>query len=78
MMIPIPAAGTLVEVVGLWKAQKVAGISDVQITLNPGQNVVPLPEGNRYLGFLFARGETPGEVVEALREAHRQLRIKIR
>ncbi len=78
MMIPIPAAGTLVEVVGLWKAQKVAGISDVQITLNPGQKVVPLPEGNRYLGFLFARGETPGEVVEALREAHRQLRIEIR
>jgi hypothetical protein len=29
--------------------------------------VVPLPEGDRYLGFLFARGDSPGAVETALR-----------
>ena len=31
-----------------------------------GQRVVPLPEGDRYLGFIFARGATPGAVEAAL------------
>jgi hypothetical protein len=35
--------------------------------------VVPLPEGDRYLGFLFARGEAPAPVEAALREAHTAL-----
>jgi hypothetical protein len=39
--------------------------------------VVALPEGNRYLGFLFARGDTPAAVEQALRTAHARLRIMI-
>jgi hypothetical protein len=38
---------------------------------------VPLPEGDRYLGFMFARAETPAEAEAALREAHRRLEIVI-
>jgi hypothetical protein len=40
--------------------------------------VVPLPEGDAYLGFLFARGKTPDAVEAALREAHRRLSFDIR
>ena len=39
--------------------------------------VRPLPEGDRYLGFLFARGETPEQVERTLRTAHGQLEIVI-
>ena len=38
---------------------------------------IPLPEGSRYLGFIFARNKTPAGVESALREAHRQLIIDI-
>ena len=36
---------------------------------------MPLPEGAGYLGFIFARGETPAAVEAALREAHAALRF---
>jgi hypothetical protein len=39
--------------------------------------VVPLPEGNRYLGFIFARDATPKVVERSLREAHRRLDFDI-
>jgi len=32
--------------------------------------LVPVPEGNRYLGFIFASGDTPEAVEAALRAAH--------
>jgi hypothetical protein len=38
---------------------------------------VPLPEGDRYLGFLFAAGDDPGSVEAALREAHGLLEFVI-
>ncbi len=53
-MIPIPRAGTLVGVHGQAEARAVPGVTDIQITIAPGRNVVPVPEGNRYLGFVFA------------------------
>ena len=39
---------------------------------------MPLPEGSRYLGFIFSRATTPAEAEAALREAHRRLRFVIR
>ena len=39
------------------------------ITAHLREELVPLPEGASYLGFAFARGETPAEVEAALREA---------
>ena len=35
-----------------------------------GERVVPLPEGNRYLGFIFARGGSAETVEQALRDAY--------
>jgi biotin carboxylase len=77
MMLPIPRAGRLVAVRGADDAMAVAGIEEVAITTHPGQEVIPLPEGWQYLGFIFARGETPAAVEGALREAHARLHFDI-
>jgi hypothetical protein len=55
----------------------VPGIVEITISAHPGQTLVPLPEGSRYLGFLFARANRPEEVEAALRRAHGLLRFRI-
>ncbi|MGH2620251.1 MAG: ATP-grasp domain-containing protein [Anaerolineales bacterium] len=77
MMIPIPTAGILCEVQGVEQAQQVPGIDEIRITIPVGQAVVPLPEGSRYLGFIFARDETPERAEAALRAAHDRLKFTI-
>lgn len=77
MMIPIPRAGTLRGVNGANVARGIAGVREVSFTVNPGRRVLPLPEGNRYLGFIFAHADTPAEVEVALRAAHAALQIDI-
>lgn len=77
MMIPIPRAGVLESVGGLEAARRVSGVDDVTITIPTGQEVVPLPEGNKYLGFIFARGDSPEAVEAALRKSHHCLRFRI-
>ena len=77
MMIPIPRAGRLVAVRGKEAAEAVPGVEEVAITAHVGQELVPLPEGWQYLGFIFARGETPAAVERALREAHARLAFDI-
>jgi len=78
MMLPIPRGGVLHGVGGLEAARAVLGIEDVVITVPEGREVKPLPEGDAYLGFAFARGEEPAEVEASLRAAHARLRIDIR
>jgi biotin carboxylase len=77
MMIPIPRAGTLREVHGVDDAESVANIERVSISAHVGQQLVPLPEGSLYLGFLFARASSVAAVEAALREAHAQLQFVI-
>jgi len=77
LMIPIPRAGILRRVEGLLAAQRVPCIQELQIQIRPGHELVPLPEGASYLGFVFARGEHPERVEAALREAHACLNIVV-
>jgi hypothetical protein len=77
MMLPIPRAGFLQRVEGLDSALSVPGIEDIAITAKPAEKLLPFPEGSSYPGFIFARGTTPQEVEQALRTAHRQLRLVI-
>lgn len=77
MMIPIPRRGVLRTVHGEAEARKVEGVEDVILSIAVGQEVVPLPEGNRYLGFLFARGPDPAAVEATLRSAHGKLAFSI-
>jgi hypothetical protein len=77
MMIPIPGAGAFKGVIGLEAARAVRGVESIEITAKINYPLVPLPEGDSYLGFIFARGETPDEAEAALRAAHRELRFEI-
>lgn len=77
LMIPIPRAGTLLGVQGTSRALSIPGITDVQLTIPPGRRVAPPPEGNRYLGFVFARARRPADVERALRGARRALEVRI-
>jgi biotin carboxylase len=77
MMLPIPGSGRLVEVHGRDRALATPGVTALEISIAPGKEIQALPEGNRYLGFLFARGRTPADVERSLRQAHAELEIVI-
>jgi biotin carboxylase len=77
MMLPIPYGGMLREVRGQAEAKAVPGIVELTITAKPGDELIPLPEGTRYLGFLLARGATQEDVERSLRDAHRRLTVVI-
>lgn len=77
MMLPIPRRGKRGAVSGREEALRVPGITGIEITVAEGAEVVPLPEGDRYLGFLFARGETPANAEASLRAAFSKLDIAV-
>jgi biotin carboxylase len=78
MMLPIRAGGVLDQVEGRERALDVEGVVGLEITIAPGRPVVPLPEGDRYLGFVFARGAAPEDVEAALRRAESALEVRLR
>jgi biotin carboxylase len=77
LMIPVPASGILEGVRGIEDARKVAGVTELEITARLHDFVAAWPEGSSYLGFLFARGETPAEVEGSLREGHARLHFRL-
>ncbi len=77
MMLAVPRAGILRAVRGLEAARSVPGVVDAVVTIARGASVEPLPEGDRYLGFLFARRATPAGVETALRRGQACLSIDI-
>jgi hypothetical protein len=77
MMIPIPRRGIYKGVEGIEAARAVRGIEEIRMTAKPDQQLVPLPEGRSYLGFIFARAATSGDVEAALREAHGRLEFRV-
>ena len=77
MMIPIEEKGLLKRVEGLLEARKIAHIEKVDIVIREGHELTPLPEGNQYLGYIFASADTPEAVTDALRQAHAQLKFVV-
>jgi len=77
MMIPIPRGGILEEARGVEAARAIPDIAEVTISARLGQPIEPLPEGDRYLGFIFSRAATPERAEAALREAHARLEFRI-
>lgn len=77
MMIPIPRSGVLTGVDGTEDARHIPGVTGLEISAAIGRPIKALPEGGRYLGFIFARGETAELVEAALRSAHDALTISI-
>jgi len=77
MMIPVPTSGVLEEVSGEDAARSIPGITEITITARLHDAIEAWPEGSSYMGFLFARGNTPEEVELALRQSHQKLSFKI-
>jgi|SRR5665213_1314373 len=77
MMIPIPHAGVYRGVQGLEDARRVPGLEDILITAKEGQELLPLPEGSTYMGFLFFRAESHDLVLNGLREVHQRLTFQL-
>jgi len=77
MMIPIPKSGVFRGVQGLDEARAVAHVREVQITAKPDQQLMALPEGASYLGFVFAGALTPAAAEAAVREAHARLDFRV-
>ena len=77
MMIPIPRSGVFRHADGVTAAAAVPYIEEIQITAKQDQQLLALPEGGSYLGFIFARASTARDAEGALREAHARLRFTI-
>jgi biotin carboxylase len=76
-MLPVLRPGVLRAIHGTDVARAVPGIRDVVITARPGDVLVPLPEGHSYLGFVFAAGPDPAQVIAALRAAVSSIELDI-
>jgi len=76
-MLPVPRGGVLKDVKGVDRAEAIDGITAVEITARVGDDLVPLPEGNKYVGFLFAEADEPAAVVQALHTARGKLRLRV-
>jgi hypothetical protein len=77
MMIPVPSSGILERVEGEETARAIPGITELIITARLHDYIEAWPEGSSYLGFLFAKAETPEGVEKALRCAHAELRFTL-
>lgn len=75
LMIPTPRSGILRRIEGILGAQKIPNINAIHIAIREGHELVSLPEGASYLGFVFASADTPEQVEAALRRAHSELKI---
>ena len=77
MMMPIKQGGLLRRVEGLSEARKVIHIESVDIIIRQGNELVPLPEGNQYPGYIFARADSQQKVIAALQLAFSKLEIVV-
>jgi len=77
LMMPIQRAGILRRIEGIRAARSVPGIEDISIGIREGYELVPLPEGGSYLGFMFARAASPQAVESALRTAWAELDVVV-
>ena len=77
-MLPVPYAGIYETVDGVDSALQIPGIEEIMITAVAGESMLPLPEGNQYIGFIIARGDGFGAVESALLRSRSQLDIRLK
>jgi biotin carboxylase len=77
LMIPTPHSGVLAGVSGERQTRALPDITGMDLTMRPGNRIVAPPDGDRYLGFVYARAETPEEVESALRKAMETLEVQL-
>lgn len=74
LMIPVAIGGILTDVVGVEETRAIEGVTGIDLTIPVGTAVTPPPEGDRYLGFVFARAGDPDAVEATLRKASETIR----
>jgi phosphoribosylaminoimidazole carboxylase (NCAIR synthetase) len=77
LMVPVPETGRLRAVEGIDDVRGLEAVTAVEITAKIGSMLESLPEGGTYPGFVFAEGAQPDDVIDALREAARRLRLVV-
>jgi hypothetical protein len=77
LMIRIPRAGRLLGVDGVAEARQIQGVTGVELSVSTGSYLMPVPDGGRYLGFVFASATSPAEVETALRAADDLISVRI-
>jgi biotin carboxylase len=77
MMVPIPRSGVYRRVDGVDAARAVEHVEEIQITAKADQQLLTLPEGASYLGFIFARAPHAADAERAVRKAHARMRFTI-
>lgn len=77
LMIPIPGSGTFAGLDGVEEVRALEHVTGVEVTAPLGQKVLALPEGDRYLGFVFAAAPRRRAAEEALRRAMTVLKVRI-
>jgi biotin carboxylase len=75
LMIPITTSGILKRIEGLTEAMQTEYVRDIEIHINPGYELIPLPEGASYLGFIFAQAPEFDKTYTALKQAYSKLRF---
>ncbi|TDJ31219.1 MAG: ATP-grasp domain-containing protein, partial [Gammaproteobacteria bacterium] len=73
LMIPVTSSGILKRVEGLTEAMQIEYIKDIEIHINSGYELIPLPEGASYLGFIFAQAPDFERTYAALKKAYGKL-----
>ena len=77
LMIPIPVTGVLRGVRNLEAVRALEHVTGIEITIPVGRPVRALPEGDRYLGFVFAAGDDRQAVAADLRRAEDLLVVDV-
>lgn len=77
LMIPIPRSGRFAGVTNLSEVREIDHVTGIDLSVRPGTWVDPPPVGERYLGFVFARGEQPEEVTASLLAARETIEVVI-
>ena len=77
LMVPTPHSGTLSAIANQEETRQIEGITGMDFTITPGGRITAPPDGERYLGFVYARSETPEQVESALRKAMATLEVQL-
>ena len=77
LMVPTPGEGTVSGFAGEAETRSIEGVTGLDFTVTPGDRVVPPPEGDRYVGFVYARAPTPEQVETALRQAQAKIEVQL-
>lgn len=77
LMVPVVGEGRVTGFTGEAETRAIPAVTGIDYTVTPGERVLPPPEGDRYIAFVYARATHPEQVESALREAMGILEVQL-